>query len=255
MPSCSTIDPLVTPYVDGELAGDERQALEQHMRACPPCRARVATEQAVRELVGERKPALQSASAPPALRAKCSALCRDASPSRTPSKGAAWWPRLRPLALAAALVLVVGAAFVYPLTARSTRVLAAELAVDHMKCFMLNGMLGTHHSAASVESSLAASFGWDADLPDRPETAGLELVGERTCVYGEGRIAHVMYRHDGHPVSVFMLPGDARGEELVKVLGHTAAVWSAGGRTFVLLAREPAEEVQRMASFVHATLR
>src|SRR5258707_7179604 len=48
----------------------------------------------------------------------------------------------------------------------------------------------------------------------RSETAGLELIGERTCLYGEGRIAHVMYRHDGHPVSVFMLPDDVRQPEI-----------------------------------------
>ena len=256
MPSCSTIDPLVTPYVDGELGGAERQTVELHMRACPPCRARVATERAVRELVGARKPALRTACAPPALQAKCSAACRHAADrGAIASIGSAWWPRLKPLALAAVLVLIVGGAFIYPLTAQSTRVLAAELAVDHMKCFMLNGVLGTRQSAATVESSLASSFGWQTSLPQQPEKAGLELVGERTCLYGEGRIAHVMYRHDGHPVSVFMLPDDVRQQEMVKALGHTAAVWSAGGRTFVLLAREPAEEVERMASFVQASFR
>src|SRR5260221_672674 len=127
--SCSSIDSLVTPYVDGELAGAERETVEIHIRACPPCRARVVSER-----------------------------------------------------------------------------------------------------------------------------AGHELVGERTCLYGAGRIAHVMYRHDGHPVSVFMLPDDVRREDMMKSLGHTAAVWSAGGRTFVLLAREPVEEVERMASFVRAGL-
>ncbi len=254
--SCSSIDSLVTPYVDGELAGAERETVEIHIRACPPCRARVVSERAVHELVVERKRALRTACAPPALHAKCSAACRSAAGrvALVPT-GSAWWPRLKPLALAATVVLIVGAAFIYPLTAQSTRVLAAELVVDHMKCFMLNGMFGTEQSAATVESSLASSFGWQAELPAQPEKAGLELVGERTCLYSAGRIAHVMYRHDGHPVSVFMLPDDVRREDMMKSLGHTAAVWSAGGRTFVLLAREPVEEVERMASFVRAGLR
>src|SRR6185503_7218763 len=142
--------------------------------------------------------------ASPSLRARCAAQRGlGGSPSST-----AWrfrstplGSRLTPLALAASLVLIVGAAFLYPLTAGSSRVLAAELAVDHMKCFMLNGALGTHHSASTVESSLAESFGWPADLPDQPEQAGLELVGERTCLYGEGRLAHVMYRQNGRAVS------------------------------------------------------
>ncbi len=63
-----------------------------------------------------------------------------------------------------------------------------------------------------------------------------------------------MYRHQGHPVSLFMLPKSARTEELVEVLGHEAKVWCANGRTFVLVAREPRADVERMASFVQASL-
>ena len=64
-----------------------------------------------------------------------------------------------------------------------------------------------------------------------------------------------MYRHNGRPVSVFMLPKTARPEEIVEVMGYEAAIWSAGGRTFVLIAREPPAEVARMVSFVQAGLR
>ena len=61
-----------------------------------------------------------------------------------------------------------------------------------------------------------------------------------------------MYRHDGRPVSLFMLPrSDARRTSSSSVLGHEAAIWSVGDRTFVLVAREPRAEVERMASFVH----
>src|SRR5580765_5165714 len=188
MSSCSTIDPLVTPYIDDELAAADRQTVESHMRRCAPCRTRLESERAVRELVGARKRELHSQCAPASLRARCSQACRADAIRESGPAVASWRARLMPLAMAASLVLVVGAAFVYPLTASSSRVLAAELAVDHVKCFMLNGALGTHHSADTVERTLAASFGWPADLPDRPEQAGLELVGERTCLYGEGRI-------------------------------------------------------------------
>jgi hypothetical protein len=64
-----------------------------------------------------------------------------------------------------------------------------------------------------------------------------------------------MYVHNGHPVSVFMLPKTTRPEEFVDVIGHQAAIWSVGDRTFVLIAREPRSEVQHMAAFVQASLR
>jgi len=156
--------------------------------------------------------------------------------------------------MAAALVLLVGGAFVYRVTDSSPRVMAAELAADHVKCFAMNMLLRTHHSSEAVEDEMASRFGWQMDLPSHPERAGLELVGSRPCLYGEGKIAHIMYRHNGHPVSLFMLPHTAKSEQLIDVLGHEAAVWSVGDRTFVLVAREARSEVERLAAFVHRTL-
>jgi len=273
MSDCSSIDPLVTPYVDGELPGADREAVAQHLRACPPCRARVVVEQAVRDLVRARQPALQRDQASDLLHAKCAALgasrgsrgskgsertsgtfrtFRTFSTSRTTAGD--WHTRAAPLALAATLVLVVAGASLYQLTARSTPVMAAELAADHVKCFLLQDLIGTEQPAGAVEYALASKFGWPVHLPERPDRAALELVGERTCLYGQGRVAHIMYRHEGRPVSLFMLPNDTRKDEVLDTLGHGAAVWSVGSRTFVLIAREPKMDFERMARFVRTGL-
>jgi hypothetical protein len=55
-------------------------------------------------------------------------------------------------------------------------------------------------------------------------------------------------------VSLFMLPHVARTDTLTSVLGHECAVWSSGNRTFVLIAREPRDDVARMASFVQTAM-
>jgi hypothetical protein len=162
--------------------------------------------------------------------------------------------RIAPYALAASLVVVVGGAFVYQATDKSARVLAAELVADHAKCFALNGALGTHQATAAVEQSMAASFDWRVHLPSDPSRIDLELVGARPCLYGEGRVAHIMYRHRGQPLSLFMLPETARAQQLVEVLGHEAAIWCANNRTFVLVSREPRQEVERLASFVQTSM-
>jgi anti-sigma factor RsiW len=235
----------------------------------------------VHRLVAARRDVLTEVRAPDALRAKCAVLVRNlalkgdvsTTPLEAPAKSGpgpmfppaartsrlqpvpTWRARLYPMALAAMLVLLVGAAFLYRLTESSTRVMAAELTADHMKCFMINTVLGTSHPAAAVESSMATSFGWNARLPDHTAEIGLELVGSRPCLYGEGRVAHIMYRHNGKPVSVFMLPKKRRPEELLHVMGHEAAIWSDGDRTFVVIAREPRSEVERIAEFVHASLK
>ena len=270
MTDCSFIDSLVTPYVDDDISAADREALERHLHACHACWGRVCAERAVRALVDARRGALQGSGAPPALRARCQALARGREPeSREPAPvpqrlraggrsvgGGNWRARLVPLALAACLVAIVGAAFVYELTARSTHVMAAELTADHVKCFrVINPLLPASADAAAVERSMASTFGWQMHLPAQPERAGLELIGSRPCLYGEGLAAHIMYSHRGTPVSLFMLSTRARAEQFVEVMGHQAAIWSVGNRTFVLISREPREEVQRLSTFVHSSLR
>jgi anti-sigma factor RsiW len=264
MADCSRVDPLVTPFVDGELVDADRRAVEEHLRRCPPCHSRVAAERAVHELLQARRASLGGAHAPDALHARCSELAarargmaahpESALKTQLDPRAVALPRRLAPYALAASLVVVVGGAFVYQATDKSARVLAAELVADHAKCFALNGALGTHQAAAAVEQSMAASFDWRMRLPDNPSRVGLELVGARPCLYGEGRIAHIMYRHRGQPMSLFMLPETARAQQLVEVFGHEAAIWCANNRTFVLVSREPRQEVAAVASFVQTAL-
>jgi anti-sigma factor RsiW len=265
MPNCQIIDPLVTPFIDGELPAADRRLVEDHLRACPPCHSRVVAERAVHTIIRARADLLR-APAPPALRARCHELAarpagsaEGAAPRvRAPWPGLAprgsWVSRAAPYALAASLILVVGTAFLIQATRRSEVVLAAELTADHLKCLAINRVLGTHHDAAAVESSMISGFNWSMHLPQDPEREGMQLVGSRPCLYGEGKIAHIMYRHEGNLVSLFMLPETSRAEKLVSVLGHEAKIWCVGKRTFVLLAKEPRREVERMASFVQASL-
>jgi anti-sigma factor RsiW len=262
MANCDAIDPLVTPYLDSELPAADRALVDEHLRRCPPCRSRVDAERAARELVRTRKASFM-VHAPDTLRIRCSALLQAApasksvgSATRTTRPPASWSARLMPFALAASLVLLVGGAFLYQATDRSARVLAAELTADHVKCFALDDVLGTHETPAAVEQAMLSGFGWHLNINEAAERAGLNLIGARRCLYTHGLVAHLMYRHQGQPVSVFMLPKEsARVETLVEVLGHEAAIWSSGDRTFVLLARGSRDEVRRMATYVRAELR
>jgi hypothetical protein len=162
--------------------------------------------------------------------------------------------RLVPLALAAGVVAVVGGASIYVLTGRSSQVLAAELTADHVKCFGMNSLIAVNDDQAAAESTMASTFGWHMPLPDAAQRAGMELLGARVCLYGRGLAAHLMYRHHGQPVSVYMIPKMTRSDAVVDVMGHEAAIWSSGGRTFVLVAREPEADVARMTAVIQAAL-
>jgi anti-sigma factor RsiW len=266
MSDCTSIDPLITPYIDGDIDAAERQRVDAHVRACPPCYSRVVAEQAVRDLLRTRRASLSVESASAALRDRCAALGHASGWSTRPGATAAGrHVRIAPLALAATLVLVVGGAFLYVSTDRSTRVLAAELTADHVKCFgVMNALLGTSADRLTIEHAMASTFGWQMHIPETMQGSGLELVGARPCLYAKGRVAHLMYRHNGHPVSVFMIPNMARPgvpatpgikDEVVDVMGHEAIVWSSGTRTFVVVTREAEADVAQVVSFVQASLK
>jgi anti-sigma factor RsiW len=251
MTDCHQIDSLVTAFVDGNLSEADRDVVDRHLLKCLSCRGRVEAEQAVQLLLGAHRSTLGTVVASPVLRARCAALVRPAGASAP-----TWRARALPLGLAAALTVIVGGASLYLLTGQSAGVLAAELTADHMKCFrVVNNLFTPHEDQATVERAMATRFDWHVRLPEHAERAGLELVGARPCLYGAGLAAHVMYLHNGTPMSLFMLPRRTRREEVVEVMGHQATIWSAGDRTFVLVAREPRAEMARMMSFVQTELR
>ena len=275
---CRSLDALVTPYVDGELSDVDRRAVDAHLAKCPPCHSRVSAERTVREALCVRRRELAATAAPPQLRTACerlrsrqsavdgrrfigaiqapehSAPEHSALSTQHPAPRGSLGTRLVPFALAASLVVIVGGAFAYQMTDISPTVLAAELTADHIKCFAVNALLHTQQTPSAVEAAMLGGFGWSVHLPLHPEQSNLELVGARRCLYGEGTIAHVMYRHNGQPVSLFMLPKTVRAEQLVEVLGHEAKIWCAGNRTLVLVAREPRRDVERLAEFVQTSL-
>src|SRR6266545_477479 len=127
--SCREFDALVTPYVDGEASVAERAVAEAHLAKCPPCRHRAALETAARQTVRTR---LCRPCAPDDLRARCLAAAALA-------KGSGFLSRIglsfKTLSIAAALFLVLGGVLLYGLTRFSPTVLAAQLTLDHVKCF------------------------------------------------------------------------------------------------------------------------
>jgi anti-sigma factor RsiW len=86
-------------------------------------------------------------------------------------------------------------------------------------------------------------------LPDGEHADGLALVGGRLCLYLEGLVAHLLYRRGGVPVSLFVLPPGAKLSHTdLEVLGHTAVAFTRAGRTWVVLARSPQADVERIAT-------
>jgi anti-sigma factor (TIGR02949 family) len=237
MPSCREIDALVTPYVDGEATAGERAAVDAHLSACPPCRRRAEAEAAARETLRSR---MCRPCAPEYLRKRC----RKAA---TPIGRITSTYSISALSLVAVLVIVGGGVSVYALTRFSPTVLAAQLTLDHAKCFAL------HASRDPIDAKEAAvefehAHGWRLRLPQTPPADGLELVDVRQCFCGEGPAVHVMYRHQGRPLSLYVLHDITHAPASTGAFGHDAVMWSKAGSTYVLLGRESNAVLEHLAA-------
>ena len=71
MSECSSIDPLITPYVDGDIDAPDQLRVDDHVRRCPPCHSRVTAERAVRELMRDKRAEISADAASETLRARC----------------------------------------------------------------------------------------------------------------------------------------------------------------------------------------
>jgi anti-sigma factor (TIGR02949 family) len=237
MPSCREIDPLVTPYIDGEINAAERAMVEGHLAACPPCRSRAEAELAARDTLRTR---VSQPCAPEHLRKRCRRVA-------TPMGRMTCTYSPASLSMFAAVIVFAGGVSVYGVTRMSPTVLAAQLTLDHVKCFAL------HESTAPVdaraaEDQFAQRYGWRFHVPMAPPLDGLQLVGVRRCFCGEGSAAHVMYRHQGAPVSLYVLPHAITASATKDVFGHDAMIWTSHDTTFVLLGKEAPASLRHLAA-------
>lgn len=232
---CSDLDPRLAPYVDDETPAGERAEIDAHLHVCRPCHDRAEAERTARDLVRTNRDLLRG-SAPAALHARCTRLCAGSAMRAH--------RRWLPLSLAAAAALV-GLVW-FGRADAGTRIFAAELTLDHLKCTKLGARVtGT---PADLARYWRGAVGWPVVIPDAGAVPGLRLTGIRRCASSEGRTAHIMYTRNGEPLSLFVAQDDARTSRTLETLGHEAVVWSMGDRTYVLIGREPVGEMQMIAA-------
>ncbi len=252
--NCSEVQNMLPAYVDG-LASPKAAAIEGHLETCAVC-GELAHAQSVARAVLKARAAQLAPMAPPGLRTRIIANMPPAQEPASPKHGEgrvlAWTGRLTAFAAAAMVVLTIGAVLLPVATVRSTAILAAQLALDHLKCFTIEGHADDEPiPAAQAEATLKREFDFTVTVPASLETEKLELMAVRRCLYGDGRAAHVLYRLDGEPVSLFIIPGLARPAAELSLFGHEQVVWTAGDRTYMLIARVTTRDnLARVASYL-----
>lgn len=248
--TCREIEDRLPAYVDGTANGDAA-AIAAHLDHCAACRASAHAQSVARAVLSSRAAHLAPL-APPGLGTRLRAQA-DARASATPAaEGSLAWTRLSAFAAAVIVILTLGAVLLPVVTIRSTAVLAAQLALDHLKCFTIEGDDNAAPIAkADAEATLKNEFDLSVAVPASVPAERLELLAVRRCLYGDGRAAHVMYRLDGEPLSLFIIPGLTRPAAELSLFGHEQIVWTQADRTYMLVARAGSRnDLARVASYL-----
>lgn len=238
--TCQQIEPLLPSFVDGVAQSGDAALVAAHLSGCPACQRSAAVQASIRRVLQSQAAEL-SPMAPPGLRTRIAAIARAERPEAAGILG--WRGRLSAFAAAAVTVMVVSAMLLPVLTSRSTVLLAAQLALDHLKCFTIDGdanagPIGKH----DAETTLQREFALTVAVPDGVAAEGLQLLAARRCLFGDGRAAHLLYRLNGEPVSLFVIPGLSRPATALSVMGHDQLVWTQGDRTYMLVSRTAARD-------------
>lgn len=221
---CDEAAARLDPYIDGELAGEDRAELGRHLALCPHCTAEAAALAGLRDDL--RAGASRHPAPPPlaaAIRAGLRAEPRDARAGRG---------GLSAVAYAATLLLAVAlgsAGTLAVLDRRAEAGLADELLDDHLRA-----LLGTHLTdiASSDRHAVKPWFaGRAAVAPSVIDLTGqgFPLLGGRLDLVAGRPAPALVYKRRDHVIDLFVLPASgAASPQALERRGYALRRWRDG---------------------------
>jgi anti-sigma factor RsiW len=252
MDDCRDIESRLAAYIDRDQPAADRLAVQMHLRHCPSCRHRALREQAAHELVCSRRLALRGC-APSGLRSRCARQRRSAVGGSLPRRP--WVP----LSLVASLLLVAAVFLVFG-WGSSVETYAAQLAADHLKCFQFPPDATSAVDVTMVAKTWQKTAGWPLKVMAASASEQLQLLGVRRCGSSRGRLAHLLYKWRGEPLSVYVLnhrfdrAPDAAHDHDFNKLGEHAIVWTERERTYAVVASRRLTDLHDAAVYVRRSI-
>jgi len=259
MRNCDDIRGRLTLYLDDELRGDERAAIEAHLSECESCAAIFARELNFLTAVRESAPLHV---APPELRIRIQKIVREqvsgvAAKERPPRRASrlSWL-----VAAAAALLLLLLPVVVWRVVKQtdtpeirqpsSFALMAADTHLRHVR-----GQLPLETESDNpqqISSWFLNKVKFSVQLPNYQESSGQDklytLEGARLVGYEKDYAAYVAYRMKDRPISLVITSGSVAissgGEEIPArglrfhynaIDGLKVLTWSDRGLTYALV--------------------
>ncbi len=258
---CERARELLSAYVDGELEGEKRRTVAEHVEGCPSC-ATLAGE--VRRIGG----LLADAGREPAPKALALRIRRDIARAReaegdqnVPARAAsaARWPSIRNSIVrqAATIVAACAVSVLATLWLVSSGDQLAQLEQDVMSAHVRSLLQDSPIQVAASDTHVVKP--WFAGRVDfAPEvkdlaSEGFPLLGGRLDYVGGRRVGVLVYKRRLHTIDVFMWPGTS-GEELSPRLtvlnGYNVLIWDKKGLTHWAISDLNAGELRELQSLL-----
>jgi len=254
MKNCEDIRRRLNLYLDNELLGEDRVAVETHLRECQSCAVIFEREQSFINAIRECRP-LHVAS--PVLRARVqetlSGSERETTTARKVSRSRLTWG----LAIAATLLLLLLPIVIWRTMSRSDKPTASSFALmaadHHLRRTRGQLPLEVETAAPQVISDwFANKVNFSVKLPNYQESSGqerlYELEGARLVGYKDDYAAYVAYLMKQRPISLVITSDSvvkpSGGEEIVArglkfhynaIHGLKVLTWSDRGLTYALV--------------------
>jgi anti-sigma factor RsiW len=237
----------ISLYLDDELQEADRLALETHVKGCAECRAALEAE---RDLIVSVRKARPVYAAPDALRSKITSAIRESGARREFARVGMFKAACALLVIAAAGIWFFG---MEPLRGERGSSFVNMAVSSHLR--YLRGELPLEVFSESPETISAwfnGKLGFNLKLPEYPqrpfEPKPYHVEGARLVGFNNDYVAYVVYRLNGHPISLLVTPESiakpAGGEEIPweglrfhfqSVSGWKVLTWSDDGLTYALV--------------------